>query len=284
MAHKLLGKNFMPHDVVAKVTGEAKYAEDFRAEGMVFARLLSSPYPHARVQASIDVSEALKMPGVVGILTADDVKNPAAPDIPLLTKEPGYVGAPILLLAAEDETTAQDAIEKIRIDFEPLPFHVDPLAEPASRTARCAHRRQRRRGRRRSSQTLKWTREDFDDAGRPHADGQGRRRNGPSATSTPASRAASWCSTKRFVHASNSHHSMEPRTAMAYWQNGKCIAARVDAEPVPSSSPALAGMIGIQPTTWCSSPSTAAAASAPRAAPIRCRRCRRCCRRRSAAR
>ena len=42
------------------------------------------------------------MPGVVGMLTADDVKNPTAPEIPLLTNEPGYVGAPILLLAAED--------------------------------------------------------------------------------------------------------------------------------------------------------------------------------------
>jgi xanthine dehydrogenase molybdenum-binding subunit len=68
MAHKHLGVDFTPHDVVAKITGEAKYAEDFRAEGMVFARLLSSPYPHARVR-NIDASEALKMPGVVGILT-----------------------------------------------------------------------------------------------------------------------------------------------------------------------------------------------------------------------
>jgi xanthine dehydrogenase molybdenum-binding subunit len=127
MAHKLLGQDFLPHDVVAKVTGEAKYAEDFRAEGMVFARLLSSPYPHARVR-SIDASAALAMPGVVGILTPEDVKNPPAPEIPLLTLEPGYVGAPILLLAAEDETTAQDAIDRIRIDYEPLPFHVDPLA------------------------------------------------------------------------------------------------------------------------------------------------------------
>ena len=86
MAHKLLGQDFLPHDVVAKVTGEAKYAEDFRAEGMVFARLLSSPYPHARVR-SIDVSEALKVPGVVGVLLPEDVKNPEAPEIPLLTLE-----------------------------------------------------------------------------------------------------------------------------------------------------------------------------------------------------
>ncbi len=45
----LLGKNFTPPDVEAKVTGKAKYAEDFRADGMVFCRLLTSPMPHARV-------------------------------------------------------------------------------------------------------------------------------------------------------------------------------------------------------------------------------------------
>src|ERR1700712_4395110 len=72
MADKLIGQNFEPHDVVAKVTGRAKYAEDFRAEGMVFCKLLTSPMPHAKIR-NIDASEALKMPGVLGILTADDV-------------------------------------------------------------------------------------------------------------------------------------------------------------------------------------------------------------------
>ena len=90
MAHKHLGVDFTPHDVVAKVTGEAKYAEDFRAEGMVFARMLTSPYPHATVK-NIDATEALKMPGVVGILTADEVKNPAEPEAPLLTNEPRWM-------------------------------------------------------------------------------------------------------------------------------------------------------------------------------------------------
>ena len=63
MAYKLIGQNFEPHDVVAKVTGRAKYAEDFRAEGMVFCKLLTSPMPHAKIR-NIDASEALKMPGV----------------------------------------------------------------------------------------------------------------------------------------------------------------------------------------------------------------------------
>ena len=53
MAYKLIGKDFTPHDVVAKVTGEAKYSEDFRADGMVFCRLLLSPMPHARVRTSM---------------------------------------------------------------------------------------------------------------------------------------------------------------------------------------------------------------------------------------
>jgi xanthine dehydrogenase molybdenum-binding subunit len=126
MAYTLLGKDYTPPDVRAKVTGEAKYAEDFRVEGMVFARLLTSPMPHARVR-SIDATEALAMPGVVGILTADDVPAKASPQQTILTNEPVFVGDPILAIAAESETIAQDAIDKINIDFEPLPFCVDPL-------------------------------------------------------------------------------------------------------------------------------------------------------------
>jgi CO/xanthine dehydrogenase Mo-binding subunit len=47
---KLVGQNYTPPDLVAKVTGRAKYAEDYRAEGMLFAKLLLSPMPHARVR------------------------------------------------------------------------------------------------------------------------------------------------------------------------------------------------------------------------------------------
>src|SRR5215831_8116749 len=126
MSYKLLGKNFTPPDVLAKVTGQAKYAEDFRVDGMVFCRFLPSPYPHARVK-KIDASEALKMEGVLGILTADEVTPQQAPNAPILTNEPHYVGEPVLALAAVDETTVQNALEKIKIEWEPLPFTVDPL-------------------------------------------------------------------------------------------------------------------------------------------------------------
>src|SRR5260370_13876825 len=75
--YKLIGKNYTTADLYAKVTGKAKYAEDFRAEGMLFCKLLLSPMPHARVRR-IDAAEALAMPGVKAILTADDL--PAAAD------------------------------------------------------------------------------------------------------------------------------------------------------------------------------------------------------------
>ncbi len=136
--NKLFGTNYTTPDIVAKVTGQAKYSEDFRADGMLFIKLLLSPMPHARVR-SIDTSAALAMPGVKGILLESDLPGAAA-GATLgegvtastisergLTMEPLYEGEPILAVAAVDELTAAEAIERIVIDFEPLPFVVDPL-------------------------------------------------------------------------------------------------------------------------------------------------------------
>ncbi len=83
MAH-LIGRDFTPPDLHAKVTGRAKYAEDIRADGMLFCRLLTSPMPHARV-LNIDASEALAMEGVVAILTADELPEVTAPGNTILT-------------------------------------------------------------------------------------------------------------------------------------------------------------------------------------------------------
>src|ERR1700716_2398206 len=137
--YKLIGKDYPTADLHAKVTGKAKYAEDFRAEGMLFCKLLLSPMPHARVRR-IDAAEALAMPGVKAILTADDLPPPADSLTDngtvikankwaerALTMEPLYQGEPILAVAAVDELSAAEAIERIQIDFERLPFVVDPL-------------------------------------------------------------------------------------------------------------------------------------------------------------
>src|ERR1700722_838862 len=127
MAYKLIGKDFTPVDVVAKVTGRAKYAEDFRAERMAFCKTLSSPMPHARIR-NIDTSAATKVPGFLGILTADDVPQFPPPQPPILSKdEVTYVGHPILAVAAESEAAAAEAIEAIKIDFQQLPHVIDPL-------------------------------------------------------------------------------------------------------------------------------------------------------------
>jgi xanthine dehydrogenase molybdenum-binding subunit len=124
--YKLIGKNYQTPDLYAKVTGRAKYAEDHRAEGMVFCKLLVSPMPHARVRA-LDTRAAEALPGVEGILTADDLPEVTAPNEASLTNEPRYEGEPILAVAAVDEETAAAAIELIDIDLEPLEFVLDPL-------------------------------------------------------------------------------------------------------------------------------------------------------------
>src|SRR5262249_45671209 len=139
MANKLIGQNYTTPDLVAKVTGQAKYAEDYRVDGMLFCKLLLSPMPHGRIKR-IDASRALAMPGVKGILTADDLPAPAdivtdlGQRIPAntkgekaLTNEPVYQGEPVLAVAAVDELTAAEAIEQIEIEWAALPFAVDPL-------------------------------------------------------------------------------------------------------------------------------------------------------------
>ena len=130
MAEKLIGQNYTPPDHVAKVTGRARYAEDFRAEGMLFTKLLLSPMPHARVR-SIDTSAALAMPGVKAILTADDLPDLNGAERGL-TNEPLYAGEPILAVAAVDELTAAEAVEAIQVDLEPLPFVTESARQPPS--------------------------------------------------------------------------------------------------------------------------------------------------------
>ena len=136
--NKLIGQNYTTPDLVAKVTGKAKYAEDYKVDGMLWTKLLLSPMPHARI-TRLDLSAALAMPGVKAIVTADDLPEAQAGGTlgegvqastqgeRILTKEPVYEGEPILAVAAVDELTAAEAIEKIIVEYEPLPFVVDPL-------------------------------------------------------------------------------------------------------------------------------------------------------------
>src|SRR5262249_43977118 len=134
--YKLLGRNYTTPDLVAKVTGRAKYAEDYRVDGMLFCKLLLSPMPHCRVRHTA-ARAALSMAGVKAILTADDlparrpeagaVAGPSLAPEAALTNEPVYKGEPILAVAAISEHIAAEAVDRIELDLEPLPFLVDPL-------------------------------------------------------------------------------------------------------------------------------------------------------------
>ncbi len=243
--YKLIGKDFIPPDLVGKVTGAAKYAEDFRVEGMLFAKLVTSPMPHARVRR-IDASKALAMKGVVAVLTADDVPKVRPPSEPILTNEPLYAGEPILAVAAVDETTAAEAIEQIRVDLQPLPFVIDPLESlrPRGPNARSDGNVANIRL---PLQTIKWTARDFAAAG-----------EGGLPMGKPAEQwqygniedgfaKADLILEESFVTQALSHHPMEPRSALAYWQNGK-LYLHGSSQSVSFVVPGIAKLLGIKPS------------------------------------
>ena len=218
--HKLIGKNFSTPDLVAKVTGRAKYAEDFRAEGMLFTKLLLSPMPHARVR-SIDTSAAMAMPGVEAILTADDLPEAEAPQERALTNEPLYEGEPILAVAAVDETTAANAIEQIRVDLEPLPFALDPFdsLRPGGPNARLEGNTMSGR----DIMTVKWDGVDWNELDRGLLPTTGEITDEWEVGDVEAGFAeADYIIDETAFTQSVSHQPLETRTAMAYWQGGKC--------------------------------------------------------------
>jgi CO/xanthine dehydrogenase Mo-binding subunit len=244
MAYKLLGKNFTPPDLRAKVTGKAKFAEDFRVEGMVFCKMLLSPMPHARV-TSIDTSDALAMDGVLGVLTAEDVPAAKGAGESILTNNPHYIGEPILAIAAVDETTAADAIERVKVEFEPLPFVIDPLESlyPGGPDARDGGNVANARV---ELQSVKWNARDFAsvEEGQLPMSGEPQTEWAYGDLDLAFSDAAVVYD-ETFVTASNSHHSMEPRSAMSYWENGKCFVYG-SSQSQSFVVPGLAGLIGIE--------------------------------------
>jgi len=241
---ELLGHDFIPPDVFGKVTGRARYAEDFRRDGMLFCRLLASPMPHARVR-DVDISAALAMPGVVDVLLPEDVPEQEGLANNILTYEPHFVGEPILAVAAIDETTAQNAIEAIRLDIEPLDFCTDPLESlrpggPNARTGGNVNMPDE------GLREIKWTAADFAAAAEGHLP-MGQPGEEWSYGDVEAGFAeATLVLDESFVTASTAHHSMEPRTAMAYWENGKCfVFGSSQSQSLPL--PGLANYIGVEP-------------------------------------
>src|SRR4051795_9704591 len=117
-------------DAPPKVKGEFAYASDLIVPGMLWGQTLRSPHAHARI-LSIDISEAVSMPGVHAVLTHDDVPGQKTyglefPDQPVLAIDRVlYYGEPVALVAAEHPEQARRAAEKIRIEYE----LVEPVAD-----------------------------------------------------------------------------------------------------------------------------------------------------------
>ena len=253
MAEKLIGTDIAPPDLVAKITGRAKYSEDFRPDGMVFAKMLLSPMPHCRVR-SVDASRALAMEGVIDILRAEEVPQREGPREACLTDEPHYEGEPVLAVAAVTEEIAAAAIEAIDIDFEPLPFVLDPLESlrPGGPTAYSDGNLFRRapgaeQGDPATLTDFKWTEADFVeiDAGRMPSDAEAVSEWSKGDVDA-AFAGADLILEEVIVHQSVTHHPMEPRTNMAYWENGK-LYAYVSTQSTQRTKGAIAGAVGIDP-------------------------------------
>ena len=242
--YKLIGKPYTTPDLVAKVTGRAKYAEDFRAEGMLFTKLLLSPMPHGRVR-TLDTREALAMPGVEAVLTADDLPAVDPPEERMLTNEPHYEGEPILALAAVSEEAAANAIEKVRLDLEPLPFALDPLESlrPGGANARLEGNTMVGR----DLVDIKWTNVDWSeiDRGTLPMDGEITDEWEVGDVEAGLAEADLVIDETLFVQ-SMSHQPLESRSAMAYWQNGKCY-LHCSTQSTARTHPAAARWVGVEP-------------------------------------
>lgn len=256
MTFKYIGENYTPPDVAGKVTGEIKYVEDYQREGMVYARLYTSPIPSGRV-VNIDTSEALRMDGVLGVITAEDLPPSQAPAEPMLASaDVTYVGQPILAIAAISDEIAETALERVRVDFEYRDFVTDPLeslteggpdAYPDGNILRQAGALANENdlisggiGR------IKWPSEQVD-----------RLRTGQEPQNVEFASdwtygdleagfaAADVIIEEPYVTASTPHHCLEPRSGMSYWENGKCYFYG-SSQNMSFTRPILAGFLGIE--------------------------------------
>jgi len=126
---KIVGKALRKVDARAKCTGQTRFADDIVLPRMLFAKLLRSTVPHALIKR-IDVSKALKLPGVVAVLTGSDLPIPygilpvSQDEHTLCIDKVRFIGDPVAAIAAIDEDTAFDAMDLIEVEYEPL----EPIA------------------------------------------------------------------------------------------------------------------------------------------------------------
>ncbi len=125
-AYTYIGNPLPKVDAYAKVTGRALYADDIMLPRTLYGRLLRSPHPHARI-LSIDIRQALELPGVLAVITGEDLPQkfgilPSSQDEYALAREKvRYVGDPVAAVAALDPDILDEAIRLIKVEYEVLP-------------------------------------------------------------------------------------------------------------------------------------------------------------------
>ncbi|QVQ52870.1 xanthine dehydrogenase subunit D [Spiractinospora alimapuensis] len=132
-------------DGTPKVTGEFAYSSDLWHDDMLWGATLRSPHPHA-VITGIDITDAVRVPGVYAVLTHEDVPGAKRyglerQDQPVLAEDRvRYRGEPVAVVAADHPETARRAVERIQVDYEVLPPVTDPRTAAFDPTAPTVHR------------------------------------------------------------------------------------------------------------------------------------------------
>lgn len=128
--HKTAGKRTRRQDGPDKLTGRTRYAGDLNFPGLLHARLVLSPYAHARI-IKVDISAALEISGVVAVYTSETLKladSPSRAAAPLAREEVYWCGHPVAIVLAETVAAAEDGVAAVDVDYEPLPVVLDPVA------------------------------------------------------------------------------------------------------------------------------------------------------------
>ena len=137
---KVVGTPVPRADGVAKVSGRTRYAADVDCQGALWAKILRSPYPHAKL-LRVDVSKARSIPGVKAIVTGEDAKScyigKQIRDMPVLCWDVvRFIGDRVAAIAAETCDAAEEAISLIDVEYEQLPAVYDP--RDAMKAAGCS--------------------------------------------------------------------------------------------------------------------------------------------------
>jgi aerobic carbon-monoxide dehydrogenase large subunit len=131
---RMIGKSVLRREDPRLLTGRGGYLDDLRIPGALSAAMLRSPHAHARI-LGIDAAAARELPGVVAVFTGEDllpIQKPIPPKVvhpdlqdfpryPIPTDKVRYVGEPVAVVVATSRYIAEDALELIEVDYEPLP-------------------------------------------------------------------------------------------------------------------------------------------------------------------